>query len=279
MKIIDCRLRPPIGKYADNFLFEMIEKGYLKKTADQHGCSLPQSGKKRSMELLIKEMDAQGVECGYFAIRQSQECGNEIAEELAEKYPGRFKSFIGIDPYGDKEKYTEDIEYYVKKGIAAGIAMEPAIYGKPWYADDKMVYPIYQYCRDNQIPVMLTYGGRTPADATYYLPAPIEHVAQDFPELRMLLLHGGWPWVVPNCSLALNYKNVYLCPDMYLVRAPGHRDYIDAANYFLSDKLMFGSAYPILSIEDAVEFYLSCGIKEEVLPNIMYNNALQAITF
>lgn len=66
---------------------------------------------------------------------------------------------------------------------------------------------------------------------------------------------------------------------MYMVNAPGQRDYVDAANYFLSEKLMFGSAYPILSIADAVQHYLHCGVREDVLPNIMYNNALAALQF
>lgn len=279
MKVIDCRLRPPIGKYAHNFLFTMIEQGHMQKTAAQHGCNIPRSGLEHSMDLLIKEMDADEVECGFFAVRQSEDCGNEIVLELDEKYPGRFKTFIGVDPFADKDQYRADMVRYIEHGPAVGVAMEPAIYGKPWYADEKIAYPIYEYCREKRLPMMLTYGGRNPADATYYQPAPLEHVAQDFPDLRLLLLHGGWPWVVPTCSLALNYANIYLCADMYLVRAPGHRDYIDAANYFLSKKLMFGSAYPILSIKDTVEFYLHCGIREEVLPNIMYNNAVQAITF
>lgn len=279
MKIIDCRLRPPIGKHAQNFLFESIAAGQMQHCTHQHGCELPQSAIDRSMPELIGEMDENNVECGFFAIRKGKGYGNEISVELDEAYPGRFRTFIGIEPTDGMDVFQSEVEKYVENGPATGIAMEPAIYGAPWYVDDEKVFPIYEYCQEKKIPVMFTYGGRNPADASYYMPMPMEHVAQTFPDMRILLLHGGWPWVTANCSLALNYRNIYLCADMYLVRAPGYRDYIDAANYFLQDKLMFGSAYPILPIGQTVDFYLNCGIREEVLPKIMYENALRAITF
>lgn len=279
MKVIDCRLRPPIGSYANNFLFEAISNGIMETCTHQHGCDLPLSAINRSMPELIKEMDENDVECGFFAIRKSPTSGNEVAKDLDVKYPNRFKTFIAIEPCEGMDVFYSEVNEYVLQGPSIGIAMEPAIYGSPWYVDDESVFPIYEYCEKNKIPVMFTYGGRNPSDATYYMPAPMEHVAQTFPNLRILLLHGGWPWITANCSLALNYKNIYLCADMYLVRAPGYRDYIDAANYFLQDKLMFGSAYPILPLSQTIEFYLNCGIREDVLPKIMYENAIRAITF
>ena len=57
MKVIDCRLRPPIGAYAKDSLFELISNGVMQNCATQHNCALPESGKKRSMEKLIQEMD------------------------------------------------------------------------------------------------------------------------------------------------------------------------------------------------------------------------------
>ncbi len=279
MKVIDCRLRPPIGAYAKDSLFELISNGVMQHCATQHNCALPESGKMRSMEKLIQEMDESDVECGYFAVRNTEICGNEVIFELDTAYPERFKAFAGLKPHDGWEYNLAQIQRFVLDGPAVGIAMEPAIYGTPWYVDDEIAFPIYEFCQKNRIPIMMTYGGRNPADATYYLPAPMEHVAQTFPDLRLLLLHGGWPWVVPTCSLALNYRNIYLCADMYMVNAPGQRDYVDAANYFLSDKLMFGSAYPILSIADTLQHYLHCGIQEKVLPDILYRNAVSALQF
>lgn len=277
MKIIDCRLRPPFGNYAHNYLFEYARKGYLQVTPQEHGMTLSPSAEAGSMKQLLIEMEEAGITQGVFPIRPSSACGNELLEPLYAAHGDRFLGFAGLSPREGTAACLEQIEQYAVKGKAKGISLEPALDTEPWYADDPIAYPLYEVCRDKQIPIIMTFGGRHPADASYYLPMAIEHVARDFPELTLILCHGGWPWVTASCSLALNYKRVFLCADMYLINAPGHRDYIDAANYFLQDKLLFGSAYPILSIRDALEYYQNCGIQAAVLPKIMYANAERAL--
>ena len=42
MKVIDCRLRPPIGAYAKDSLFELISNGVMQNCATQHNCALPE---------------------------------------------------------------------------------------------------------------------------------------------------------------------------------------------------------------------------------------------
>ena len=41
----------------------------------------------------------------------------------------------------------------------------------------------------------------------------------------------------------------------------------------LLDKICYGSAYPIVDIKAAVDYYLQAGFSEEALPKVMYNNA------
>lgn len=277
MEIIDCRLRPPFGNYAQNYLFEYAQKGILDITAQQHGTSLPPSAQAISMELLIQEMTEVHITQGIFAVRKFPQCDNAVLEDLELAYPNRFIGFAGMSPHEGLEACSAQIDQYVLHGPAKGIALEPALDEKPWYADDKIAYPLYEICHTHHIPIVMTYGGRHPADASYYLPMAIEHVAKDFPELTLLLCHGGWPWTTASCSLALNYKHVYLCTDMYMINAPGYRDYVDAANYFLQNKLLFGSAYPLISLKDAVQFYCQCGIQTSVLPKVMHDNAQQAL--
>ena len=36
---------------------------------------------------------------------------------------------------------------------------------------------------------------------------------------------------------------------------------------------MFASAYPLMPLKESSEYYINSGIKEEILPNIMYKNA------
>ena len=58
-----------------------------------------------------------------------------------------------------------------------------------------------------------------------------------------------------------------------MVRSPGMADYVIAANYLLRERVIFASAYPILPLREARDAYMGCGLRDEVKPLIMGENA------
>ena len=62
----------------------------------------------------------------------------------------------------------------------------------------------------------------------------------------------------------MNWENVWLSPDGFMIDHPGSQDYVTAANYRLQDKILFGSLYPGVPLGYAVEKYRSL-LREEVL--------------
>ncbi len=64
---------------------------------------------------------------------------------------------------------------------------------------------------------------------------------------------------------------------MYMVNFPGCRDYVTAANYMLRDRFLFGTSYPFIPFKDGVSYFRNCGVKEELLPDLMYNNAAKLL--
>ena len=91
--------------------------------------------------------------------------------------------------------------------------------------------------------------------------------------MKIAITHGGWPQVMPMIHQAFAHENVYLAPDGYFDGYPGSHDYVLAANGILQDKIMFGSAFPGLALNDAVKLYASAGLKEESLEKVLYKNA------
>ena len=83
----------------------------------------------------------------------------------------------------------------------------------------------------------------------------IERTAADFPKTNFIISHGGWPWVQQILGVCFFQKNIYLCPDMYLFNCSGAADYIMAANNFMQDRFLYGSAYPLMPIVDCVEHF------------------------
>lgn len=274
IKCIDFRIRPPYGGYKENFLFT---EDFLTHYKNQFDFEISPSALNKSMDLLIQEMARYNVEKAVVPLRKygAGSLSNEDLLELMKQYPGRFIGLAGIDPLDSDS--LQDIEEFIINGSCYGVNMEPGMCNPPMIATDERIYPIYEKCQENNIPVVLSYGGFCHYSLALNNPEHIDQLALDFPKLRIIVIHGGWPHAAAMCSVALNRENVYISPDCYLIRTPGNQDYITAANYFLKDKLIFGSAYPLLPIADAVNYYLNCGIREEVLPNIMYNNAAKAL--
>jgi hypothetical protein len=155
------------------------------------------------------------------------------------------------------------------------VSLEPAASKTPMQADDKRLYPIYEECRRLKIPVSVgSSGGLLPgAGAVYDYNSPVHlfSPAKDFPDLNIIVSHGGWPWVREVLGIAFSFPNVYVSPDLYLnsPSLPGADEYVMAANMYMGDRLLFGTAYPSRPLKESVEVFnhwsFAPGIKEKVL--------------
>lgn len=268
---IDSRVRPPFGSYLNQAIYSVEHN---RPWTSRFDVSYPEGHPDLTMESLFQNMDDAGVGIGIVAGRLS--CGpsnGDDVTELAKKYQYKLRCFPDINPLKG-EAALKEIDDRVINGPCAGVCMEFGFNPiEPLYANDRRIWPIYQKCEENNLPLYLSFGGFIGPDQSYCNPMLIEDVAQHFPKLKMVLAHACYPYVQEACHLAMNQDGVYLAPDMYVFGVPGAQAYIDGANTIIKDKLLFGSAYPIFDIKQSVDYYLHCGFKEEVLDNIMYKNA------
>lgn len=270
MKIIDMRVRAPFKAYEGSNIYKINPDGH----GGARGWLLPPSVQKFSMDLLIEEADAANVEKLVVPVRKSLNGNNDDLLDLIHQYPDRVIGMAGIDVNSlNIQDAIKEVEKYVTNGPCTGIILEPGQDKTPWMVNSVRVFPLYDYLQEHQIPVFMTYGGIQTTSLRFYAPEPLDDVLGAFPSLTIGLAHGGWPYVNEVCQMALNRGNLYLAPDFYMIQSPGETDYIAAANCICSKRIMFASAYPLLPIGGAAEYYMQSGIKEEVLPDIMYNNA------
>lgn len=275
-KIIDFRVRPPYKSFKSEWFFG---GDVLKSFQHQSGRPVGKSAEEMSMDLFMHELDACKIAHAVITGRagygndhpELAGVSNEDVVELVERNPKRFTGVISVDT-SDCEKALAQIDQFVVDGPCKGVAIEPAFSKAPCRWDDKSLYPIYNKCEKIGAFVILTAGVQydrlDEAD-----PLAFDHVAVDFPNLRMVLSHAGWPYVIQTIWVALKRNNVWLLPDFYMYESPGRNDYVYAINTMLRDKMMYASAYPLVSLETAIDCNMNCGIKEDVLPDFMYNNA------
>ncbi|WP_028033939.1 amidohydrolase family protein [Chelativorans sp. J32] len=273
MRIFDCRLRPPFGEFLTTSYFTDVPR--ITRMAAEMGLEAPASLAEASMELLFTEMDAAGVGMGLAAGRISPGLGNvsnASVRELCRLWPDRFVGLAVVDP-GKAAEASAEIDRAMRDGFK-GALIEPGLLGNALAIDDRRIYPFYSHCEDAGIPLFIMAGGNAGPDLSFTNPEHLDRVAADFPRLKLVSLHGSWPWVLQILHVCLRRQNVYLCPDMYLAgRMPGFEEYVRAANGFLSDRLLFGSSYPVLALDRAVKSVQQIGFRPEVLERIFFRNA------
>jgi predicted TIM-barrel fold metal-dependent hydrolase len=276
MRIIDFRLRPPFGSYLDTVMYSNIER--TASSAAKKGMEVARSARERSCEVLLQEMDEAGVAIGVTPGRVGAALGtmsNDDLVELMRRYPGRFVGMGGVD-LRDRRTAIAQIRDAMQRGLK-GVVLEPGLAQAPMHIDDARVYPVYAYCEDNRIPVLLMAGGNAGPDCSYSSPEHIDRVARDFPALTLISGHGNWPWVQQIIHVCYRRPNIYLSPDTYMFGMPGARDYVDAINGFLGQRFLFGTAYPFVSLKSAVDRFLALGVREDLLGDVMSGNAARLL--
>lgn len=153
----------------------------------------------------------------------------------------------------------------------AGIDLEPGFGDPARHPDDALYWPIYEHLQKRGIPLFLMSGPTTP-DPSYNDPARLASVARAFPTLKIVVYHGYWPNVQQAIGVAFRYENIHLVPDMYLF-LPGSEGYVQAANGFLAEQLLFGSSYTFRPIRQSIEDAQRLGLKDEVVEKFFSGNA------
>jgi predicted TIM-barrel fold metal-dependent hydrolase len=103
-------------------------------------------------------------------------------------------------------------------------------------------------------------------------PILLDQVALDFPNLKLIGIHIGVPWTDEMIAMAWKHENVFIGIDAY---APKHlpaslKHYM---NTYGSHKVMFGTDWPVIDPERAVQEIDDHGFREAAKAQFMRQNA------
>jgi predicted TIM-barrel fold metal-dependent hydrolase len=166
---------------------------------------------------------------------------------------------------------VREVEHAVRDLRLPAINLEPGFCEPRHAVDDEALLPVYEACQALGVPVSLMSGPTAP-DLDLVRPAAVGRIARAFPRLTILCYHGYYPFVDEMVGVAFRYENVLVVADMY-VFAPGGKLYVDAANGFMADQLLFGSSYPFRPMRQSIDDYAALGFKSAVLDKVMAGNA------
>lgn len=147
--------------------------------------------------------------------------------------------------------------------------------------NDRRYYPLFEEINALGAAVMIDVGttgmgaglpGGHGAKIRHAHPASIDELAADFPDLKIIMAHPGWPWVEETTAVALHKGNVYWEMSGWAPKYfPGNLK-VDMRGR-LQDKIMFGSDYPSMPYARILKEWGELGYKDEVMEKIFHRNA------
>ncbi|MDD1708711.1 MAG: amidohydrolase [Methanoregulaceae archaeon] len=278
--IIDARVRPPFKSLTQVLASEPGARPPVKRSPLVSGYERTPSMTQKSFELFMEEMDAAGVDKGILVGRQAGHriILNDDIAELRDRYSDRFPVALAGINGADVEAGVLEIERTLKGMHFSGIAVDPGWWDVPRYVDDPRNYPLYQRCAELGGVLYLTCSLMQGPDISYAEPYRIQRVANAFPTLRIVVVHAAFPYIsemlgvmIANAPLG----NLWVIPDFFqfIPGFPGAQDWVDAANHYLGDRILYASSYPVRPLAQSLSEFQRFSYKPEVLENLLSGNA------
>jgi hypothetical protein len=227
---------------------------------------------------LVKYMDRFGVDVG-FALRESMmdvsgfaTCMSTnafILQEIA-PYPERLYLECNVGPIlrrGVKNAIWE-LEFLVKEH---GARLCKVYAPEDGPLNDRQLWPFYEKASELDIPLTIHMGASyvVPQPNKYTLPILLDDVCLDFPELKVIAYHMGWPYHEELIGLAGKHKNLYLSISGivgWFARSPyrGYHMIGEALEWAGPDKIVMGLDLPFDDMGRAVDYVRNLEIPEEL---------------
>jgi predicted TIM-barrel fold metal-dependent hydrolase len=206
---------------------------------------------------------------------------NEYVIDLVARYPDVFVGVLAaLDMDGanldEVAKYAEDL---LKIPAVKGFKFHPPDQG--FYPSDCKYHRIWEVLQAGNKPVMFhvgftvlganTDGGKGIA-LDYGRPIHLDTLARNFPRMKIVAAHPGWPWQEELLAVLTHKKNVYVDTSGYLAEQLPEI-FQRAIRGRLQDKALFGTDFPYVDLEKALLSLEKLALSDTVKEKILLSNA------
>jgi hypothetical protein len=217
----------------------------------------------------VAQMDAFGIDKAMVGVV------SPLNQEALKRFPERFFGSFNPDPNRGMDAVRDVIRMKEEWDIKA-VSAFPAGLNPQVPLNDKRWYPIYAKCVELNLPFCPCVG--VPGPRVPMAPQKVElldEVCWFFPELKIVMRHGGHPWEDLAVKLMLKYPNLY-----YMTSAYAPRRYppaiVDYANSRGKKKILYAGYFPMgLSLDQIFGELPQVPFKDEVWPRFLRDNALE----
>ena len=178
---------------------------------------------------------------------------NEWTCQMAQEQPG-LVAFLSVDPIMGPEAMLAELLDKIDNQGARGLKIHPGE-GR-FYPDDPSLGPVYEAMLERGLPV-ISHGGLDIAnpDPSYSRPTAFAGVAEQYPELKLVIAHLGNNFFDESVQLASKYPNVFFDTSAAITgdengeplnkkNALSNAEAVQLIRKIGVERVMFGSDYP-----------------------------------
>jgi len=256
-------------------------------------------------DMLVKDMDEAGIDKsvilpidyitgGGTGDTVSLEKQHRMYTSAVEKHPDRLITFAGVDPR--RPDAASFLERAVKEWNIKGLKLHPAV---GFYPNEPCTYRLYEKCQELGLIVLIHTGPEVyPWYSKYAQPIFLDEVANDFPDLPIIMAHAAGCWWEEAAMITSNKLNLYVdiawwqTPYLNLSKQEFYYRLRTLINIAGCSRVLFGSDWPAMRqvrrlnhaawtnvIKDAPKLAKEVGIDftEEEISDIMGGNAAKLL--
>lgn len=273
-RIIDVHVHPPTREYLVDSIgpwMEPLEEYFHREIPTLDEESFAEEYRKLGILGVVLAWDAR-TGTGRPAV------SNDWVASLASRHPDTFIPFASVDPHRGQESINEAVRAVRELGCRGFKFQQAAMAFRP---SDPQFQPLWETIQSLDVPCLFHVGttgmgagmpGGGGILLDYLRPIHLDHVAANFPGLKIIAAHPAWPWTDEMIAIALHKSNVFVdlsgwAPKYWppaLKHELGRR---------LRHKALFGSDYPFLRPERWLAEFDELGYSDEVRDLILGENA------
>lgn len=205
---------------------------------------------------------------------------NESVDAIRKRHPDRFIPFCGADIFRGNDAVRE-VEHWIRDEGFRGLSLRPFMIGRP--ANDRAYWPFYEKCVELGVPCSMhasaNWTRNRPSDLGH--PRHFDEVACAFPELKLILSHAGYPWVLEACLVCWKHPNVYLeigahRPKYFTAPGAGWDALLRYGQSTIQDKVLYGTGAFLIgrTPQDLLAEFNELPLSEDVKRKWLYENAV-----
>ena len=227
----------------------------------------------RDLDRSLRELDANGISRGLLVAPIN--ASNELLDELTARSDRIFVA-LRADPHEGMDAIRRIDKLARTYPIVRAVSVSPHQLYPHVTLNAKELYPIYAKCVELDIALYVNVGFPGPRVPAFTQdPMALDEVCWFFPDLRVVMRHGGEPWVDVCVKLLLRWPNTYYATTAFAPRYY-RPEIIHLLNRRAPNKVIWAGYWPILSYDRVFRELAELPIDAAAWPRFLAENAVEA---